>query len=64
MSGIAKINRFFFKAQYSIFDLLWLTIMFRLAYDYSYWWLLMIIPFTVASAVMSAFVEVKDEQSN
>ena len=64
MSVLAKWNRFFFKSQYSIFDLLWLTIMFRLAYDYSYWWLLMIIPFTVASAVMSAFIEVKDERTN
>mgnify|MGYP003350094352 FL=1 len=64
MSVLAKWNRFFFKSQYSIFDILWLTIMFRLAYDYSYWWLLIIIPFTVASAVMAAFVEVKDEQPN
>ena len=61
MSVLAKINRFFFKSQYSIFDLLWLTIMFRLAYDYSYWWLLITIPFGIASAVMAAFVEVKDE---
>ena len=64
MSVLAKWNRFFFKSQYSIFDILWLTIMFRLAYDYSYWWLLMIIPFSVASGVMAAFVEVKDEQPN
>ncbi len=59
---LAKINRFFFKSQYSVFDILWLTVMFRLIADYGYWWFLIIIPFTIASAVMAAFVEVKDER--
>jgi hypothetical protein len=59
---LAKINRFFFKSQYSIFDILWLSIMGILVADYSYWWFLLIIPFSVASAVMAAFVEVKDER--
>ncbi len=59
---LAKINRYFFKSQYSIFDILWLSIMGILAVDYSYWWFLLIIPFSVASGVMSAFVEVKDER--
>lgn len=62
MSILAKINRFFFKSQYSMFDILWLTVMSILAMDYSYWWFLLIIPMSVASGVMSAFVEVKDER--
>ena len=60
MSILAKWNRYFFKYQYSVFDILWLTIMFKMVSDYGYWWLLLIVPFTVASAVMAAFVEVKN----
>ncbi len=59
---LAKINRFFFKSQYSMFDVLWLTVMSILAVDYSYWWFLLIIPFSIVSGVMAAFVEVKDER--
>ena len=62
MSILAKINRFFFKSQYSMFDILWLTVMSILAVDYSYWWFLLIIPFSIVSGVMAAFVEVKDER--
>ncbi len=61
MSILAKINRFFFMSQYSMFDILWLSVVGILAVDYSYWWFLLIIPFSIVSGVMAAFVEVKDE---
>ena len=63
MSILSKVNAFFFKSQYSIFDILWLSVMFKMIEQNGYWWFLLIIPFTVASAVMNAFVMVKDEQN-
>lgn len=52
MGVLRKVNEFMYDPRFSMFDLIWITVIGTLAADYSYWWFLLLLPVTIFSVIM------------